>query len=66
MLDGHTLITIINTPEKGTHWQVEVPSEERVVQPWTEANSVPTAMRESTTFTRAFLLSLGEAQPMTH
>jgi len=55
-----TLILIDHNSRGDTLWQVEVPSEERVVHAWTPAAGVAEAMRESTDFTRAWLLSIGQ------
>jgi hypothetical protein len=60
-LDG-VRITVHDDPHAGTTWQVDEPMSEHVIQPWSHANSVVDAMRESTDFTRAYLLSVAQPQ----
>lgn len=57
---GDVLILIDHNGQGDTLWQVEVPTEERVIQNWTPANGIAHAMRESVDFTRAYLLSQHE------
>lgn len=54
------LITIDHNAAGNTLWQVEVPAEESVILSWTPASGIAQAMRESTDYTRAYLLQLGE------